>query len=104
MPTSLPQGIFDRSGSPISPVIRAWWPPVALVLIRCVAASVITPPVVTETVLDDAIAAGIEKIWLQPGAESPAAIERAREAGIEVISGGPCILVSLGKERSGEKR
>ncbi len=57
--------------------------------------SVITPPEVTEQVVDQAIAAGIRHIWMQPGAESQAAVARAREAGIDVIAGGPCILVEL---------
>ncbi len=60
------------------------------------AINVITPPVVTESVIDAAIAHGITRIWLQPGAEPiDAAIERARAAGIDVISHGPCILVAL---------
>src|SRR5262249_8047951 len=32
--------------------------------------SVITPPVVTEEVVAEAIAAGVKNIWMQPGAES----------------------------------
>jgi len=58
--------------------------------------SVITPPAVTEKVVDDAIAAGVKNIWLQPGAESQAAVDKARAAGLNVIAGGPCLLVSLG--------
>ena len=58
--------------------------------------SIITPPAVTETIVDDAIAAGIQHLWMQPGAESEAAIRRAEAAGIGVIHGGPCLLVVLG--------
>ncbi len=58
--------------------------------------SVITPPAVTEKVVDDAIAAGVKNVWMQPGAESTAAVEKAEKAGINVIHGGPCILVELG--------
>lgn len=58
--------------------------------------SVITPPDVTEHIVEQAIAAGIGHIWMQPGAESTRAIERAEAAGIDVIAGGPCILVELG--------
>ena len=58
--------------------------------------SVITPPAVTEQVVDDAIAAGIKNIWMQPGAESQVAVEKAEKAGLNVIHGGPCILVQLG--------
>ena len=58
--------------------------------------SVITPPKITEQVVEDAIARGIENIWMQPGAESPAAIERCEEAGLNVIADGSCVLVVLG--------
>lgn len=60
------------------------------------AASIITPPHVTEAVVEEAAAAGITHLWMQPGAESPAAIERAEALGLEVVSGGPCVLVVLG--------
>jgi predicted CoA-binding protein len=57
--------------------------------------SVITPPAVTEKVVDQAIERGIKNIWMQPGAESDAAIETGRRAGANVIAGGPCVLVTL---------
>ena len=57
--------------------------------------SIITPPTVTEKVVEQAIARGIKHIWMQPGAESPAAIESAQRAGANVIAGGPCVLVTL---------
>ncbi len=60
------------------------------------AVSIITPPKVTERVVDDAIASGVKHIWMQPGAESPSAIEKAERAGINVISGGACLLVVMG--------
>jgi uncharacterized protein len=58
--------------------------------------SIITPPRVTEKVVDAAIAKGIRNLWMQPGAESPAAVERARQAGLNVIADGSCLLVVLG--------
>jgi predicted CoA-binding protein len=58
--------------------------------------SVITPPTVTERIIEDAPAAGAELAWMQPGAESAAAVDRAGALGLTVISGGPCILVALG--------
>jgi len=58
--------------------------------------SVITPPKITESVVQEAIRAGVKHIWMQPGAESPAAIAAAEAAGLEVIAGGPCLLVVLG--------
>lgn len=58
--------------------------------------SVITPPAVTERVVQDAIRRGIEHVWMQPGAESLAAVAACREAGINVIADGSCLLVVLG--------
>jgi len=60
------------------------------------AISVITPPKATEQVVEDAAGAGVKHIWMQPGAESDAAVARARELGMSVISGGPCFLVVTG--------
>jgi predicted CoA-binding protein len=58
--------------------------------------SVITPPAVTEQVVEAAIKKGITGIWMQPGAESAKAIERARQAGMNVIGDGSCLLAVLG--------
>ena len=62
------------------------------------ALSIITPPEVTRKVVADAIAAGVQHIWMQPGAEDEQASESAREAGINVIDDGSCILVLLPRE------
>jgi predicted CoA-binding protein len=58
--------------------------------------SVITPPAVTEQVVDMAIAKGVENIWMQPGAESSVAVDKCRKNNINVIADGSCILVVLG--------
>lgn len=60
------------------------------------AATIVTPPEVTEAVVRDAERAGVRHLWMQPGAESAEAIEWARDAGLSVIAGGPCLLVQLG--------
>lgn len=60
------------------------------------ALSVITPPVISERIVDEAIKKGIKHIWFQPGAESNTAIKRAEAAGINVIGDGSCLLVVLG--------
>jgi len=57
--------------------------------------SVITPPPVTEKIVEAAAKKGIKNIWMQPGAESPAAIEAAVGHGMNVIADGTCILVVL---------
>lgn len=59
------------------------------------AASIITPPRVTEQIVPQLIQAGVRHVWMQPGAESVSAVAQAREAGMNVISGGPCLLVEL---------
>lgn len=63
--------------------------------------SVITPPAVTERVVEHAIQTGIRHVWMQPGAESEAAISACERAGINVIADGSCVLVVLGyRERA----
>ena len=58
--------------------------------------SVITPPAVTEKVVELAATKGIANVWMQPGAESPAAVRFCEEQGINVIADGSCVLVVLG--------
>jgi predicted CoA-binding protein len=58
--------------------------------------SIITPPTVTGQVVEQAIAKGIRHIWMQPGAQSAAAIAACTAAGINVIADGSCLLVVLG--------
>jgi len=58
--------------------------------------SVITPPLMTERVVEEAAARGIRNVWMQPGAESPKAVAYCREHGINVIADGSCLLVVLG--------
>lgn len=58
--------------------------------------SIITPPAVTEQVVEQAIARGLENVWMQPGAESARAVARCEAAGLNVIGDGTCVLVVLG--------
>ena len=58
--------------------------------------SVITPPAITERVVEEAARKGIENVWMQPGAESEQAIATCETAGINVIADGSCVLVVLG--------
>jgi predicted CoA-binding protein len=58
--------------------------------------SIITPPPITERVVRDAVRRGIRNVWMQPGAESDAAVATCRDAGINVIADGSCLLVVLG--------
>ena len=61
--------------------------------------SIIIPPEITRSVVADAIAVGVKHIWMQPGAEDAQASESARQAGINVIDDGSCILVLLAIEK-----
>ena len=58
--------------------------------------SVITPPPVTERIVEEAGQLGLRHLWMQPGAESARAVARAEELGMSVLWGGPCVLVVLG--------
>jgi predicted CoA-binding protein len=58
-------------------------------------AAIVTPPEVTEDIIEQAARAGIRHVWIQPGAESPWALERAEELGLNAVGGGPCLLVAL---------
>ncbi len=54
---------------------------------------IVIPPQRVPPVLDQAKAAGITRIWLQPDAESPEVIAHAAALGLDVIAGGPCGMV-----------
>jgi predicted CoA-binding protein len=57
--------------------------------------SIITPPRITEKVVKQAAAKGIKNIWMQTGAESPAAVQYCEEQGLNIIADGSCLLVVL---------
>ena len=59
--------------------------------------SIITPPRVTEQIVEQAgMLEGEVILWMQPGAESSLAIQRARELGLGLIADGSCFLVVAG--------
>ena len=58
--------------------------------------SIITPPAVTIKVIEEAIEKRIRNVWMQPGAESQAAVDLAESNGLNVIADGSCILVVMG--------
>jgi uncharacterized protein len=53
---------------------------------------VIVPPPQAVTAVRNAAAAGIRRVWLQQGSESPEVVKACRDAGLDVISG-ECILM-----------
>jgi uncharacterized protein len=56
--------------------------------------SVYLPPAVTVAALDDIAARGCDELWLNPGTESQAAVDRAAELGLNPITA--CSIVDLG--------
>ena len=72
------------------------YPSLAALPVTVPAISIITPPPATEQVVREAAAAGVKHVWMQPGAESPEAIRAAEALGLNVIGGGPCLLVIMG--------
>lgn len=54
---------------------------------------IVIPPRRVPPVLDQAKAAGITRVWLQPGAESPEVLAHAASLGLEIVAGGPCAMV-----------
>ena len=57
--------------------------------------SIITPPAITEKIVDEAFKHGIKNIWMQPGAQSELAIQKCCDYGINVIGDGRCLLVTI---------
>jgi predicted CoA-binding protein len=53
---------------------------------------VVVPPAEAKQVVAEAAAAGIHRVWLQQGAESPEVLEACRGLGLDVVSG-ECILM-----------
>jgi uncharacterized protein len=90
----------DYEAVPVNPTAKeveglAAFPDLASVPGTLDAVSIITPPPITEKVVQNAIDLGIKHIWMQPGAESQRAIKAAEAAGANVIASGPCVLVAL---------
>lgn len=54
--------------------------------------SLVVPPAVAERVVRECDALGIKRVWMQPGAESDAALAYCAERGIEVLHG-VCVMV-----------
>lgn len=53
---------------------------------------IVVPPAETGKVVEDCIRLGVKHVWMQPGAQSPIACQRARDSGISVVDDA-CILL-----------
>ena len=60
----------------------------------------VTPPEVTEETMLTAGHLRIPYCWMQPGSESTSAMNKARAYSLQLIAGGPCIMVALGMRRA----
>ena len=58
--------------------------------------SIITPPAITEKIVEVVVDLEIKHVWMQPGAESQAAIDFALSHSINLIAGDACLLVAIG--------
>ena len=54
----------------------------------------VVPPTVTDKIVREALDAGIERIWMQPGAESPEAVKICEEKGICYVDR-ECIMIKI---------
>jgi predicted CoA-binding protein len=59
---------------------------------------VVVPPAQTEQVVKEAQAAGITRVWLQQGAESPAAIQFCQQNGLQTVHGECILMFASGKQ------
>lgn len=60
----------------------------------------VTPPEITEVTIHLAGRLRIPFVWMQPGSESTAAFNLARGFAMQIISGGPCIMVAAAQRRA----
>lgn len=58
--------------------------------------SIVTPPNITEKIVSEAINKRIKNIWMQPYADNEKAVSICKQNKINLIYGGPCVLVKLG--------
>jgi len=61
--------------------------------------NIVTPPSVSETILQECLKKGIRRAWIQPGAESPSAIQFCHDNGIKVIHS-MCVMMESLKEKA----
>ena len=61
-------------------------------------ATLYVPPHIGEPLLDEIVQKGIPVLWLNPGADGPGVVERARALGLEPTIG--CSLIGIGESPS----
>lgn len=83
---------------PVNPRIKelegiTCYPSLADIPVKVNVVDFVVPPEVTETVLKECKRLGLNRIWLQPGSESEAAIAFCHENGLKVVYG-VCVILS----------
>ena len=58
--------------------------------------SIITPPEITERIIEEAGELGIVHLWIQPGAQSERGVTIAQRFGMNCIAGDACLLLASG--------
>lgn len=71
---------------------RPCWPNLLQLPEKVGGVVIVVPPSETEKVMRDVVKAGIPRVWMQQGSESPAAIRYCEENGISAIHG-ECIMM-----------
>lgn len=56
------------------------------------AISVVVPPKATEEIMDECARVGIQRVWMQPGSESDAAIQKGEAHGLKLVYN-QCVLI-----------
>jgi predicted CoA-binding protein len=60
----------------------------------------VVPPEITFETIKDAGKLKVPYVWIQPGAESQAAVIEALSLGITPVYGGPCIMVEIDRRKA----
>lgn len=61
-------------------------------------ATIYVPSRVGVTVMDDVAKKGIAEVWLNPGADDPAVVRRAKELGLKTVQ--TCSILAIGESPS----
>ena len=61
-------------------------------------ATIYVPGRVGVTVMDDVAKKGIREVWLNPGADDPAVVRRAKELGLKTVQ--TCSILAIGESPS----
>jgi hypothetical protein len=61
-------------------------------------ATIYVPPEAGVTVMEQLAAKGVPEVWLNPGADEEAVVDRARELGLKVVQA--CSIIGIGESPS----